>query len=139
MVPKLKYMSFEKRVVLLKLPSLAYRRQKGDIIEICKYTHMIYQTTATPYNLYEDTSRRNNSFKIIKERCTHPHSHRRQLFGNYVNNIWNVLPPDIAQAPSTNSFISRLDIHWKKHFVIINVRAIQHNRTSVMYGSAGCK
>ena len=77
----------------------------GDVIEMYKYTHNIYQVAAIPYNLDEDTSGGNNSFKIIKERCTHPHGN--QFFGNHVNNIWRALQPEVVQVPSTSCFKSR--------------------------------
>ena len=37
----------------------------ADVIQMNKYIHNIYQVAATPYNLDEDTPRRNNGFKII--------------------------------------------------------------------------
>ena len=128
MIPELKDVNYEEGLEFLKLPYVTYRRLRGDAIEMYKYTHNIYQVAATPYNLNEDISRMNNGIKIIKERCTYPH--RRQFFGNCVNYMWNVLPPEVIQAPSTNSFKSRLNIKWKNHFIITDVRIIQHNRNS---------
>ena len=75
MIPELTDMSYEGRIEFLKLPRLAYRKLRGDVIEMYKYTHNIYQVAATPYNLHKDTPRRNNSFKIIR----HAHLHRRQF------------------------------------------------------------
>ena len=86
-----------------------------DVIEMYKYTHKVYQVAVLPYTIDDNASSRNNGFKIIKERCTHPK--RRQFFGTHVNNIWNALPPEIVQAPSTNSFKSRSNKHWKNHYI----------------------
>ena len=84
MIPELADLSYKERMAFLRLPSLAYRRMMGGVIEMYKYTHSIYQVAANPYILDDDGSRRKNGFNIIKERCTHPNS--RQFFGNLVNN-----------------------------------------------------
>ena len=81
-------------MAFLRLPSLAYRRMRGDVAEMHKYTHNIYQVTANPHILDDYTSRRNTSLRIIKERCIHPY--RRQFFGNRMN---NTLLSEIVQAP----------------------------------------
>ena len=67
MKPELKNMSCDEWMEFLKLASLAYKRLRGDAIEMSKYTHNMYHVATTPCNLDEDTSRRNNSFKIIKK------------------------------------------------------------------------
>ena len=113
-------------MAFLRLPSLAYRRMRIDVIEMYKYTHNIYQVAVNPYTLDDDTSRRNNCFKIIKERCTHPHG--GQFFGNHVNNTRDALLSEIIQASSINSFKSRLDRQWKIHFIVTDVRTIQYKR-----------
>ena len=33
---------YPERLKKLKLPSLAYRRRRGDMIEVYKYTHIVY-------------------------------------------------------------------------------------------------
>ena len=65
MIPELKDVNYEELLEFLKLLNVTYRRLRGDVIEMYKYAHNINQVAATPYNLDEDTSRRNNGFKII--------------------------------------------------------------------------
>jgi hypothetical protein len=38
-IPCLKDKSYEERLKIMKLPSLSYRRLRGDLIEVYKYTH----------------------------------------------------------------------------------------------------
>ena len=47
MIPGLKGMSYEERLRALKLPSLSYRRYRGDMIEMYKLTHGLYDDQVT--------------------------------------------------------------------------------------------
>ena len=51
--------TYEERMESLKLPSLAYRRMRGDVIEMYKYIHNIYEVPSKPFQLDSDESRRN--------------------------------------------------------------------------------
>ena len=42
MVPGLRDLSYEARLRALKLPTLAYRRYRGDMIEMYKLSHGLY-------------------------------------------------------------------------------------------------
>ena len=69
MVPALKDMSYEERLEALKLPSLFYRRSRGDIIELCKHVSGLYSVKAAYIKL--DTSSREtrgDSHRLIKPR-----------------------------------------------------------------------
>ena len=65
--PHLPYKEILKNV---KLPSLAYRRIRGDMVEVNKYCHSLYQVDRKPFKLMsevsEDSVTRENSFKIYK-------------------------------------------------------------------------
>ena len=47
LVPGLKDLSYEERLRKLKLPTLAYRRYRGDMIEMYKLTHSLYDDQVT--------------------------------------------------------------------------------------------
>ena len=69
MVPALKDMSYEERLEALRLPSLFYRRARGDIIELCKHVSGLYSVKAAYIKL--DTSSREtrgHSHRLIKPR-----------------------------------------------------------------------
>ena len=42
-IPGLKDLMHEQRLEKMKLPSMCYRRLRGDFIEVFKYTHNIYK------------------------------------------------------------------------------------------------
>jgi hypothetical protein len=44
LIPGLKDMTYENRLRKLKLPTLAYRRKRGDMIEVFKLTSGLYDT-----------------------------------------------------------------------------------------------
>jgi len=48
LVIKLKNKSYIDRLIYLNLPTLKYRRLRGDMIEVFKITHNIYDTTVSP-------------------------------------------------------------------------------------------
>ena len=54
LVPTLRDKSYEDRLQALKLPSLAYRRMRGDAIELYKFTHGRYNVSSLPFDLVDE-------------------------------------------------------------------------------------
>ena len=102
-------MEYTDRLRALKLPSLVYRRKRGDMIEVFKYTHGVYKVADPPVEV-ECTSTRGHSFKLAKKRCQT--SLRQKFFSNRVVNLWNSLPEDVVSCESINAFKNSLDTHW---------------------------
>ena len=48
--------SYEKRLNILNLPSISYRRARSDMIETCKYLHGQYQVSQMPLQRHTDTN-----------------------------------------------------------------------------------
>ena len=42
LIPVLRNLSYEERLKIINLPSLVYRRLRGDLIEVYKYLHGYY-------------------------------------------------------------------------------------------------
>ena len=110
-VPGLKNLEYEDRLKELKIPSMSYRRVRGDLIETYKYVHGYYRAEC-PFELNNQGSTRGNAFKLCKRFSRT--SGRQAFFSNRVVDSWNALPDSIVCAPSMNSFKNRLD------------RALQH-------------
>ena len=82
MIPGLRDLEYEQRLFrlrprivdgllfLLRLPTLAYRRLRGDMIETYKILSGKYDTDVTEglFNLRQDSDTRGHSLKIFKER-----------------------------------------------------------------------
>ena len=64
LIPGYKELGYE-RLKKLKIPSMAYRRARGDVIEAYKYTHGLYQTEQI-LELDTDRTRRGHSYKLKK-------------------------------------------------------------------------
>ena len=60
MVPEMKNYDYANRLKKLALPSLSYRRKRGDMIEVYKYTHGLYKVSALPLEMEENTTRGHN-------------------------------------------------------------------------------
>ena len=106
-------MSYEDRLSKLKLPSLGYRRLRGDMIHVFKITHNIYDpvTTKSLFKLATDTDSktRTNGFKIVKV-STNTTAYKN-FFTNRVVNVWNSLPYHVVNVDSVNAFKNNLDKH----------------------------
>ncbi len=133
LIPKLCDLPYEERLKKLNLPSLSYRRMRGDMVEVYKYCHGLYQVDRKPFKLMsdvnEDSVTRENGFKIYKEKSNQ--AVRANFFGNRVANIWNSLPTVVVQAPSLNSFKNRLDKHWEPYFDVEDIRTVPHRSNSI--------
>ena len=111
LVTSLKNYSYPERLKKLGLPTLEYRQERADLIQVYKILNNIdlvdkeklftiteyRQTRGHPYKLFNRRSRLNI---------------RANSYGNRVVNSWNALPEKVVNAPSLNAFKSRLNKHW---------------------------
>ena len=104
-------LTYKERLQRLKLPTLVYRRARGDMIEVYKILHGYYDPEAAPclqQCIYLST--RGHTLKLYQLQ-----SHlncRKCSFTVRVAGRWNKLPDDVVNAPSIPSFENRLDKHW---------------------------
>jgi len=62
---KLVIKSYIDRLIYLNLPTLKYTRLQGDMIEVFKLTHNIYDTTVAPDLIFNETANtRGNHYKL---------------------------------------------------------------------------
>ena len=95
----------------IDLPSLSYRRLRGDMIEIFKFLHGIYKIDCSSF-LPRDSrlhimNIRGHDLRLEKREC------RARIRGNVLGfravNLWNMLPPEIVHSATVNCFKGRLD------------------------------
>ena len=111
--------SYKERLYSLGLPSLVYRRLRGDLIETYKITHKIYDPNITNslINLAH-TNTRSHKFKLLKPRVnTNKFLH---FFTNRIINVWNNLPGNIVEATSLNCFKNKIDKYFKDYMYEVN-------------------
>ena len=121
-LPSMKNIPYEERLQRLILPTLAYRRTRGDMIEVYKLLHGKYDSDVSNIvKLHKDSDTRGHSLKLFIERaCTNV---RKETFSLRVTRLWNELPEIVVTASSVNSFKNRLDRHWSTEKFLYNYKA----------------
>ena len=112
LITTLKDKSYQERLRELKLPSLVYRRRRGDMIQMFKIMNglvrmdkeKLFSPTRSPHT-------RGHTQRVFKEHAVK--LTRSRSFSQRVVNDWNNLPADIVEAPSLNIFKNRLDEFWR--------------------------
>ena len=110
MVPGLSKLSYEDRLRKMDLPTLDYRRSRGDAIEVYKYMHGVYKVDETGILFRHHTGgaeTRGHSMKLMKRECNG--QIRGNVFGFRVVNAWNSLPQEVIDAATVNCFKGRYD------------------------------
>ena len=111
MVTVIKDLTYEDRLRALKLPSLTYRRRRGDMIQMYKLMNglirveiksLVQPTTDSRTRGHHQKVRKNRATKLARVNC----------FSQRVANEWNSLPKEVINAPSMNTFKNRLDAYW---------------------------
>ena len=114
MVPAIRHLPYQERLERLRLPSLHYRRIRGDMI-------MVYQLLSGKIRIDPSTffkpSPTNSTTRGHCMKLLVPSSRkvsRQRFFSVRVVNSWNHLPENIVTAESINIFKNRLDQYWKE-------------------------
>ncbi|KAK4317757.1 hypothetical protein Pmani_011194 [Petrolisthes manimaculis] len=107
MLPGLKNHTYPERLKALDIPSMVYRRMRGDMIETFKIINGYYDE-AVNIALERNTGpTRGNSKKLAKGRCK---TKKRQInFRLRIVDVWNSLPNDVVEADSVMRFEKLLD------------------------------
>ncbi len=115
-------MPYTERLKYLKLPTLVYRRHRGDMIEVYKLMNGIYDRDVS-MNLQRNvhSSTRGHSMKLASMGSRH--DIRKYSFSVRVVNIWNSLTEDVVSAGSISIFKNRLDKFWEDQDIMYDWRA----------------
>ena len=114
LVTSLKNYSYPERLKKLGLPTLEYRRERADLIQVFKILNNIDLVDKEKlFTIAEYRQTRGHPFKLFKRRSRL--NIRANSFSNRVVNSWNTLPENVVNAPSLNAFKSRLNKHWYWH------------------------
>ncbi len=111
MIPEIAQLTYPERLQQLKLPSLVYRRNRGDMLQVYKILHHEYDLNSEQFfKSPPDNRTRGHSYKLFKDRAES--SIRRNFFTFRVTELWNELPEEVAAAPNVDTFKERLDNFW---------------------------
>ena len=117
-----KSMHYSERLRYLGLPTLKYRRLRGDMIETFKILNGFYDLNTVPVlTLNINTRTRGNSLKLKHNRCRYDIN--KFSFCHRVVGVWNSLPNNVILSCSINSFKNNLDKHWHNEDILYNWEA----------------
>ena len=117
LIPSLRPLPYEARLQQTGLPSLLYRRRRGDMITVYK---MLTGKTSGKHllNLAQEEGRtRGHRFKIKK--VLSKKDVRRHRFSQRIVDAWNSLPSDVVEAKSVATFKIRLDKYWHNKMYLV--------------------
>ena len=106
-------LQYSERLKLLNLPTLAYRRLRGDVIEMHKHFRMYDEEIIADSFQRKVRANRGHNLQIYERRAkdgTRGVQHNSFYFRTA--RLWNQLPEDVVNAPTINSFKNRLDKCW---------------------------
>ena len=111
-IKQIKHLSYSDRLKKLNLPTLRYRRHRGDMIEVFKILHHIYDSDVCEdiLKLSDNNKTRGHSLKLHAQQLRL--DIRKFSFAVRVVKPWNSLPEEVVTAPSVKAFEARLDKAW---------------------------
>ena len=112
LIPRLHELPYEERLKELKLPSMEYRRKRGDMIQCFKIMNGLVRLDVIKiFKRIPTSNTRGHQQRILRQRA-HT-SVRAKSFSQRTIRSWNSLPKHVIDAPSVNTFKNRLDEAWK--------------------------
>ena len=123
-------LEYHERLKRLNMQTLAYRRLRGDIIEIHKHFHR-YDNKALPTSfLPRSRPSRTHKFQLHEFRKL---DGERGIQSNFLysrtSRIWNQLPNKTVEVKNINTFKNRLDDHLQDHPLKYDYRAMTNEST----------
>ena len=112
LVPELRGMSYEERLMELNLSTLEYRRRRYDIIQVFKIIHKIDDIDMSKFFTFTDNSQlRGHNLRLNKPRVNK--SIRLNSFAMRTIPVWNNLPSEIVNSKTVLEFKTKIDKLWK--------------------------
>ena len=102
MIP-LRKLPYKERLQNLNLYSLKYRRIRGDMIEVFKILHHMYDSSVAPELIRNTSATRGNKCKLLN------HTFHYNLKKNLLLHVWNSLPDYVVDVKYVAVFKKRLD------------------------------
>ena len=107
-------LSYQERLKRLNLPTLSYRRLRGDMIQTYKHFHSYDMKIISSSFVRRNRPSRAHCFQI---QPVWPKDGVRGLQNNYfycrISDTWNNLPREVVHAATLNLFKNQLDKFWK--------------------------
>ena len=115
LVDNLNDLEYSERLRKLDLPTLAYRRARGDMIELFKHFHSYDRPSLSNSFLPSTRPSRKHKYQLISKI---PKDGTRGIQTNSfyyrTTSTWNDLPKEVVNAKNINEFKNKLDEAWQK-------------------------
>jgi ribonuclease P/MRP protein subunit RPP40 len=113
-VPRIKHMEYEDRILQIGLPTLEYRRDRADMIQVFRILNQVDDINPETFFRKEISVSRGYSHKLYKSRFRTVR--RKNSFANRVIDPWNSLPEAVMSSKARNAFKSGLNnVVWSSH------------------------
>ena len=117
---------YSERLKFLNLPTLAYRRLRGDLIEtfkhFWKYDKQIISTSFQP----KQRTNRNHNFQLHERRAKDGvRGVQSNSFYYRIPRLWNALPNNVVNSTNVDMFKNRLDNFWNDNALKFDYQAIR--------------
>ena len=110
LVDGLNNMEYTERLQILKLPTLVYRRARGDMAELFKHFHVYDRETLSRSFKPRDRSSRHHQYQLMPNKAKDGlRGIQNNSFYHRTIDIWNNLPRKVVDAGNINGFKNKLD------------------------------
>ena len=115
-VDGMKNMEYSERLKKLGLPTLLYRRKRGDMIQMWKHFNSYDPSTLSSNFKVNPRANRKHRLQLTWNRPKDG-SHGLQANSFYFRaaNTWNNLPASVVESKNMNTFKLKLDDAWHEH------------------------
>ena len=111
LVSEIKTLTYEERLKALGLPTLIYRRERADMVQLYKIMNQIDKVHLQALETNTESRTRGHDLKLVKK--YHTYASTKNNFSARCVNPWNSLPQTCVNSPTLNSFKSSLNAAWK--------------------------
>ena len=112
LVREIAHLSYEERLKQLGIPTLIYRRERQDMVQLFKILERYDNVELHSLQINKEQITRGHSKKVVKHHYNFKSS--MNSFCARSANSWNLLPSDTVNSKSVNSFKSNLNDAWKQ-------------------------
>ena len=112
LVDGLSNLGYPERLERLQLPTLVFRRKRGDLIEMWKHFHSYDESTLAPSFKPRTRPSRQHRFQLHTPPARDgTNGAQSNFYFQRTTKLWNDLPRHVVEAVNVNEFKNRLDDH----------------------------
>ena len=114
LVDDLQHLDYPERLKKLNIPTLAYRRLRGDMIELYQHFNKYDRDTITQsFQQKSRISRKHNLQLVWRKAKDGVTGLQTNSFYYRTTRMWNDLPNEVVDAKDLNNFKNKLDVVWE--------------------------